>query len=471
MRVSRLDVLYRKLLLSKFFTKGWGSPENMHRLFDFRHIISDRNSCYKLVPKDFPVNVINIVRRSDCRIIEGTFRSPFALHLPGLVPEEVQDCYFQMVLPLKWNSNYKPICIHLAGTGDHYFWRRRTMMAEPLLKNGIGAIILENPYYGVRKPKDQIRSSVHYVSDIFVMGGCLILECLVLLNWCERLGFGPLGVTGISMGGHMASLAASNWPKPLVLVPCLSWSTASSVFTEGVMSESIDWEMLQIQYETNKLYCDTLSKRCKIVDNPFACDLSRSVPGNAFIKTVETKVEAKGALDLPIHLFDDLNVRNITPHQLIHFLNCSTNCRDITYKISSQTKQLLASREFALLNLLKEPPPIGYSKKTREIKRRTKEALWFMRGIMDECTHLKNFSVPYDTSLVISICATADGYVPRSGVSNLADIWPGVTIKYVDCGHVGAYVWYRKIFREAIISAFELAKKKMEPPSPSLYEI
>lgn len=30
----------------------------------------------------------------------------------------------------------------------------------------------------------------------------------------------------------MASLAATNWPKPLVLVPCLSWSTASAVFTK-----------------------------------------------------------------------------------------------------------------------------------------------------------------------------------------------------------------------------------------------
>lgn len=94
------------------------------------------------------------------------------------------------------------------------------------------------------------------------MGGCLILESLVLFHWCERNGFGPLGISGLSMGGHvstiklqlllpstfdnylehvyfqinlflqMASLAATNWPKPLVLVPCLSWSTASAVFTE-----------------------------------------------------------------------------------------------------------------------------------------------------------------------------------------------------------------------------------------------
>lgn len=32
---------------------------------------------------------------------------------------------------------------------------------------------------------------------------------------------------------------------------------------------------------------------------------------------------------------------------------------------------------------------------------RDREALQFMRGIMDECTHLSNFSVPYDTSLII----------------------------------------------------------------------
>lgn len=29
----------------------------------------------------------------------------------------------------------------------------------------------------------------------------------------------------------MASLAATVWPKPVSLVPCLSWTTASTVFT------------------------------------------------------------------------------------------------------------------------------------------------------------------------------------------------------------------------------------------------
>jgi len=35
------------------------------------------------------------------------------------------------------------------------------------------------------------------------MGGCLIMESIVLLNWCEQHGFGPLALTGLSMGGHV----------------------------------------------------------------------------------------------------------------------------------------------------------------------------------------------------------------------------------------------------------------------------
>lgn len=141
-------------------------------------------------------------------MIEGKFLSPLELFLPGLVPEVAQDAHFQMMLPLEWREeNYKPVCLHLAGTGDHYFWRRRNLIVKPLMKeSNLGAIILENPFYGLRKPKDQRASSLHNVSDILVMGGCLMLESLVLFNWCERNGLGPLGITGLSMGGHMVNV-------------------------------------------------------------------------------------------------------------------------------------------------------------------------------------------------------------------------------------------------------------------------
>lgn len=99
-----------------------------------------------------------------------------------------------------------------------------------------------------------------------------------------------------------------------------------------------------------------------------------------------------------------------------------------------------------------------------EQKRRDKEAIWFMRGIMDECTHLKNFSVPFDTSLVIAICANADGYVPREGCSKLQEVWPGSSVRYINAGHVSAYIRHQKVFRNAIIEAFERAKEKHPLP-------
>uniref|UniRef100_A0A1Y1KBS9 Uncharacterized protein n=1 Tax=Photinus pyralis TaxID=7054 RepID=A0A1Y1KBS9_PHOPY len=204
MSISRLDKLYRRILLTKFFVKGWGNPNHILRLFQFRKEISNRNKCVDLIPKDYPVTILNEQSFEDYQLIEGTFHSPLAHFLPDVVIPEVRPARFQLIFPKKWKSNtYRPLCIHLAGTGDHHFWKRRNVMAVPLLKHDISALILENPFYGLRKPKDQFRSSLHNVSDIFVMGGCLMLECLVLLRWCESLGFGPLGISGLSMGGHI----------------------------------------------------------------------------------------------------------------------------------------------------------------------------------------------------------------------------------------------------------------------------
>lgn len=47
--------------------------------------------------------------------------------------------------------------------------------------------------------------------------------------------------------------------------------------------------------------------------------------------------------------------------------------------------------------------PSGKKIDISKIHWRDREALQFMRGIMDECTHLSNFSVPYDTSLIIGM--------------------------------------------------------------------
>lgn len=72
------------------------------------------------MPRDYPVEITKKKKYSDSTLIEGTFTTPLELHMPGVVPEAAQQAYFQLLLPNKWNNEqHKPICIHLAGTGDH----------------------------------------------------------------------------------------------------------------------------------------------------------------------------------------------------------------------------------------------------------------------------------------------------------------------------------------------------------------
>lgn len=327
------------------------------------------------------------------------------------------------------------------------------------------------------------------------MGGCLVLENLVLMHWCERMGLGPLGVTGLSMGGHMASLAATNWPKPLVLVPCLSWSTASAVFTEGVMSQSINWERLEMEYYSNGNYRERLAKMVTVVDDAFMAgqqfiqnfnesmhelrediktmnkvskdidvDASKAIQQQQKIDEIYTKkcVHANG---------DRKNEKNNT--DLIPIVEKPTNLSTTEYvgdtiRVASiALASALNSGTTKLMSLImpqqeankksdnNQLTPIDITK----VKWWEREALQFMRGMMDECTHLKNFSIPRDTSLITAVCAKEDAYVPRDGCSSLEDIWPGANVKYLDAGHVSAYVLHQKLFRSSIIENFERAKE------------
>ncbi|XP_021182651.2 protein ABHD18 [Helicoverpa armigera] len=586
MSASRLDAVYRSILLTKFFTKGWGKPENLRRLFEFRKVVSNRDECFKLVERDYPVTITKQQTLSDCKLFEGYFITPLERYLPGIVPKIAQKAHFQALLPVHWpEKGCKPVCLHLAGTGDHFFWRRRNLMVKPLLKEaGIGGIILENPFYGLRKPTDQVRSSLHNVSDIFVMGGCLILESLVLFHWCERNGLGPLGVTGLSMGGHMASLAATNWPKPLVLVPCLSWSTASAVFLQGVMSQSINWDLLEDQYLSDGEYREKLSKMVTIVDEAFLAgkkfartySQTMEIPHTDKPPTQTLKSENKRKLDItyketsaevpkeivdvnrnilevnndkvPKHLaesealsqIENLNeeLKKLLDEEKISqqlydkltsnekFVLEPSDIDDINHLSEQRLKEVLFKCKVADLQdllqtiqrradektekqnakqnssvvkssgiikeltvdrtkkeIIKKPekswniseltsdfwvnlPFLRSSSKSgkkidiSKIHWRDRETLQFMRGIMDECTHLSNFSVPYDTSLIIAVCAKHDAYVPREDVGTLEEIWPGAEVRYVDAGHVSAYILHQSLFRACIIEAFERSKKR-----------
>ncbi|XP_028940328.1 protein ABHD18 isoform X2 [Antrostomus carolinensis] len=422
MGVSKLDVLYRKLLLTKLFIRGWGKPEDLKRIFEFRKIIGNREKCQTLVSKDYPVFIDKVEEQSDCKILEGHFISPLAHYVPGILPVESLVARFQFIIPKRWNSKYRPVCIHLAGTGDHHFWRRRTLMARPMIKEAcMASLLLENPYYGCRKPKDQLRSCLKNVSDLFVMGGALVLESAALLHWLEREGYGPLGMTGISMGGHMASLAVTNWPKPLPLIPCLSWSTASAVFTTT--------DSFKMGQDFVKNFPDSVDslEDVDVTSRMFDLDSSNKTLSKEAVHSFTTNKSTLSASSERLLIQDAPKMQ----------------CINQTFSTSSNNSKDLSSPQGHRIN------------KRRKSDTLQRESLRFMKGVMDECTHVANFSVPVDPSLIIVVQAKEDAYIPRTGVRSLQEIWPGCEIRYLDGGHISAYLFKQGLFRQAIYDAFD----------------
>ncbi|XP_050647992.1 protein ABHD18 isoform X3 [Macaca thibetana thibetana] len=392
MGVSKLDILYRRLLLTKLFIRGWGRPEDLKRLFEFRKMIGNRERCQNLVSSDYPVHIDKIEEQSDCKILDGHFVSPMAHYVPDIMPIE-------------------------------------SVIAR--------------------------RSSLKNVSDLFVMGGALVLESAALLHWLEREGYGPLGMTGISMGGHMASLAVSNWPKPMPLIPCLSWSTASGVFTTGVLSKSINWRELEKQYYTQTVYEE------EIIHMLEYCGTDSFKMGQEFVKCFTSSADKLTNLNLVSRTLN-LDITNQVVSQKP--ADCHNSSKTSVSAISEglllqDTSKMKCFNQTLSTNKSSYTScnPQSYHRLSKEQRRNNlrKESLIFMKGVMDECTHVANFSVPVDPSLIIVVQAKEDAYIPRTGVRSLQEIWPGCEIRYLEGGHISAYLFKQGLFRQAIYDAFE----------------
>lgn len=109
--------------------------------------------------------------------------------------------------------------------------------------------------------------------------------------------------------------------------------------------------------------------------------------------------------------------------------------------------------------ILKAIGAVKYSTVMSNIVHNSKplEAVQFMQAIMDECTHLRNFSQPFEPSLAVVIAARHDAYIPKEGLTSIEQVWPGATVRYLDAGHVAAYLYYLRFFRRSIVEVFDRA--------------
>ena len=235
---SLLDRLYAGLsnrLL--FFKDGWG---DLPRIRELRRAGSHLGS-----PQVIEVRWEEAVETQNALLHRGAFPSPYD-DLP--LPAESRTAFFELVLPPK-ASRETPICLHFAATGDEGFSRRRRALAIPLLRYGIGSLILENPYYGRRRPPDQHKKMLNRFSDLWAMGGATVEEGRSLVQWLRREGYERLGVCGISMGGSMAARVAVQQEEPMAVIGCVTAHSASAVFTEGILKDYLAWETLERELE------------------------------------------------------------------------------------------------------------------------------------------------------------------------------------------------------------------------------
>lgn len=214
-----------------FFEDGWGPSALLERLSQG--------------PQGFALPELHEVTltapRSEGRLLvqEGRFPSPAAV---GALPPACAEARFQLLLPSGAGSR-PPVCVFLASSGDHGFGLRR-FLAGPLLSQGLGALLLENPYYGSRRPPGQRGEALRTVADLLLMFRATAVEAVALLGWLLARGHPKVGVSGYSMGGSLAAYTACFFPLPVAVVPVAVAHSAAPVFTQGVLSALPDWEAL-----------------------------------------------------------------------------------------------------------------------------------------------------------------------------------------------------------------------------------
>lgn len=319
---SLLDRLYAGLSnRRRFFSEGWGDLPHLRELLS--------SGAPSRPPTAIHVDWQEEEAMDGAIFRRGVFASPYSLMS---LPEESRTARIEFVLPCK-TTPATPVCLHFAATGDEGFTRRRVALALPLLKEGIASLILENPFYGMRRPAGQEGKMLRCFSDLWMMGGAAVEEGRSLLLWLRQEGYARLGVCGISMGGSMAAQVAVLTEEPLAMVGCMTAHSASTVFTEGILKNHLAWGVLDRQLGN---------------DGP-AVDLMRTLLG---------------------------------------------------------------------------------------------------------ATDIRRFPPPRRPEAAILVAARRDAYVPPSSARKVHTHWPGAEMRWLDSGHVGAFLFHRDAFLAAVRDTF-----------------
>ncbi|WP_438002883.1 alpha/beta hydrolase family protein [Sorangium sp. So ce321] len=176
----------------------------------------------------------------DLSVRDGTFRSPIAELPPASRVAHVRELSPRVRRP----APEQPMYVMLAASGDEGFATRTRLLRPMVESTGIGALLLESPFYGLRRPPGQQGTALRTFAELMLMSMGMMQEGLALLAWLAANGHTQLGITGFSMGATVAALVAARWPRPLAAAILCAGRSAVPVFTRDLLSRSVEFERL-----------------------------------------------------------------------------------------------------------------------------------------------------------------------------------------------------------------------------------
>ena len=219
--VDRFAAILQRSLAPRVFGEGWGDPDLIDALaVDVPEI-----------PTEIAPEFGEERTTRGCSWVEGTFRSP-----ERRLPEASQTARFVWAKP---EDGFDATVVLLSAWDEHSLVPR-LRMAPRLAQHGISSIVLENPLYGLRRPR--AGQVVTTVGDFAVMGRAVVEEARALMAWARPHGM--VGVGGFSMGANTAALAGAAMPFPVAMGLLAPSHSPGPVWRDGVISGSVDIEAL-----------------------------------------------------------------------------------------------------------------------------------------------------------------------------------------------------------------------------------
>lgn len=216
-----------------FFTDGWGPDE----------VLNSLSQPGRLARPATPIDATWTERST--KLAGRSFDISFPSPMHDWLPDESKIAHARAYFPRE-SSELTPVCVIFAMTGDEGYRERIHTFSAPLLKNGIATILLENPFYGGRKPKHQKNCFLSRVSDMLTMSVASVEEGKSILFELRRRNTRYMAVAGVSQGGMIAAVVGAVTPHPLAIAANLAAHSPEVIFTEGLLRAFVDWDALEV---------------------------------------------------------------------------------------------------------------------------------------------------------------------------------------------------------------------------------